>query len=265
MKNPAVVALFNGEIFGVHSALNQIVAMPNAGLIAGIFGLRPRSPGQTMITLQCHLKGKSMFRISTEDLKLSAASAADEAIEAAAAIAQVRQPLKQIFFGWPNLRQVLNRCAALITHRYPLSPQFETAVLPHAIIGAVGAFASARNDMTNEAAAPSAFLGAILDASAGIAALDVYGAGGHGQSERWNATEQPLIDFAQHFKELVFLPVTPSREEVLGTRLVMMGRILSVADASLLDFRAAFEATPQDKRHVPRLRQRSPAGLRIVA
>lgn len=179
-----------------------------------------------------------VIRFASTSLAMTPEDATEAVIAGACSLAQIKQSLKQIFFSWPNLRIATTRCAILLSPRFPSKDDVAPPLLARTLVKAVEAYANARHHQVSEEAPPQAFLSALLDASVEVAAWDVHGLSG--TSMRWEMGTESLTSFAERYREVVFAPHTPSAREIFGTRVVMMGRILSVTDASLMDAESVF-------------------------
>lgn len=170
-----------------------------------------------------------------ESMTLPASMLIEEAIAAAPEPKLVRQRLKQIAFSWPNLPNVVERFALVVGHRFP-DFSAGTSLLSNSLSKATEAFASAGSmkGKGSDFAAANAFLSALLDASRGIASADVFGLTGE-HSVRWDLGRSDLVEFCRGYEAIQFAEITPREREVTGTRMVLLGRILTVEDAAMLE------------------------------
>lgn len=183
------------------------------------------------------LDKRRMFRVFANEAATSSSVALERAIQSAHDLAQIRHPLKQIFFSWPNLREASERLAATVSSVYP-DIQSDSTLPPNSLVAmtlvrATQAFVKARTQHEDEMAPPQAFLEALLDASVSIAGYDVHGLG-NGDSRRWEMGTEALTVFSGRFKELAFAPVVPKPREIIGCRLMLISKTLTVEDTSFL-------------------------------
>lgn len=148
--------------------------------------------------------------------------------------------LESIWQSWTNLEACTLRLSALLSASFPLPQGMRVAagepanLLGECLSVAIAGYQRARTSDRDETGPPRAYLQGLLSAADGLCAYDVFGKSGT-RAARWEIGSVPLVSFARGWDTIVFAPVSEPGRLRMAAKAVLVGALLRLEDAALLD------------------------------